>query len=147
MLSGPLDDHTSNYIFRSSSRWIEGSSLFSITTRCYIFLRKKRSTNLKNNNNLRKEIVETQHTMNFWARLSISCCTPFPTVIISYVCFYKNFVGLGSRPIIVACKRKMLLDKDVYIKQQLKKKCNNKKIIIVPSASHVKRTKWIRQCA
>jgi len=33
----------------------------------------------------------------------------------------KSFVGFGSRPIIVACKRKMLLDKRIHIKQQFKK--------------------------
>jgi hypothetical protein len=75
-LSGPPEDPTSNHKFRLSSGWVEGLSMYlSCNRMCICFLKNK--SQLVKKKNLRKEMIEIQYTMNFWARLSTSCCIPF----------------------------------------------------------------------
>jgi hypothetical protein len=98
------------------SQWIIPISLLQPSVLCFLEKKKKKnkSTNLKKNNNLRKKLLKSNLPQT--SELS------YPQV--SHMSFYKkkkNFISLGSRSRVVACKRKLLLVKYFHIKQQYKK--------------------------
>jgi len=91
---------------------------FSPATGCYKFHEKK-FIKFKKIINLRKEIVEIQHTMNFLARLSTSYCTPFRRALFHMWVSIKRSTGFGSRLRTIICKRKLLLVKYINIKTSI----------------------------
>jgi len=89
------------------------------TIKCYMFSEKKKQI-FKKIITLEFFFVEIQLIMNFWARLSTSCCTPFQRSLFCMWISTKSFIGLELRPSTIACKRKLLLVKHFHIIQQLK---------------------------
>jgi len=58
------NDLASNHIPESIYGWVEGSSSYLFYNQV-LYVSLKKSQQIQNNNNLRKEIVEIQHTIKY----------------------------------------------------------------------------------
>jgi len=67
-------------------------------------------------------MIENQHITKCWAWLLTSCCISFSQSSLRTCVSTKSSIGLDSRLRTVACNKKMLSIKYIYIKKQLIKK-------------------------
>jgi hypothetical protein len=88
---------------------------------------RKKIHQIQGNNNLRKKMVENQHTTMCWAWLSMNCCTHFWQSSLHTCVSTKSSIELGSCTRIIACKIKILSVKYIYKKTNNKEnQCNTK---------------------
>jgi len=102
---------------------------------------RKKIHQIQGNNNLRKKMVENQHTTKCWAWLSMNCCTHFWQSSLHTCVSTKSFIELGSCTRIIACKIKILSVKYIYKKTNNKEnQCNTKNptIFFADCEHHVK---------
>jgi hypothetical protein len=78
-------------------------------------------------------MIENQHTIKCWARLSTNCCTLFWHSSLRTCILIKSSIGLDSRPRTVVCNKKCC-QLNIFVKT------TNKKNIIICFACEMKKT-------